>query len=247
MKKLISSSATVDVYLEDGMVSKVFHEDSPKTMALFEALTHARIEETGLPVPKIYEVGIFDGKWTIKMEYVEGRTLAQLMQENPDKIDEYIEKMLDLQLEVHTKRSPLLNKLKDQLHTKIQNLDEIDDVKKYDLLTRLDSIKKHNKVCHGNCSPANILITNDGKTYIVDWVAATQGNASADVGKTYLLLALDYPQSAEKYLNLFCQKTNTSKKYVQEWLPIVAAAQLAEKKAEEKDLCMRWLDVVDYE
>ena len=81
----------------------------------------------------------------------------------------------------------------------------------------------------------------------MDWVAATQGNASADVGKTYLLLALDYPQSAEKYLNLFCQKTNTSKKYVQEWLPIVAAAQLAEKKAEEKDLCMRWLDVVDYE
>lgn len=247
MKNLISSSATVDVYLENGMISKEFHESSPKTMALFEALTHARIEETGLPVPKIHEVGIFDGKWTIKMEYVEGKTLAQLMKENPEKNDEYIEKMLDLQLEVHKMKSPLLNKLKDQLHTKIQNLDEIDDVKKYDLLTRLDSIKKHDKVCHGNFSPENILITKEGKAYIVDWVAATQGNASADVGKTYLRLALDYPHGAEKYLNLFCEKTNTSKKYVQEWLPIVAAAQLAEKKPEEKELCMKWLDVVDYE
>jgi len=122
-------------------------------------------------------------------------------------------------------------------------LEEIDDVKKYDLLTRLDSIKKHNKVCHGNFSPENILITKDGKTYIVDWVAATQGNASADLGKTYLLLALDYPQSAEKYLNLFCQKTNTSKKYVQEWLPIVAAAQLAEKKTAVRIylVCVRFI------
>lgn len=247
MKNLISSSATVDIYREGNMVSKVFHADSPKTIALFEALTHARVEETGLPVPKIYEVGIIDGRWTIKMEYVEGKTLAQLMQENPGKVDEYIEKMLDLQLEIHTKRSPLLNKLKDQLQTKIQNLAELDDVKKYDLLTRLDSIKKHDKLCHGNFTPENILITEDGKTYIVDWLAATQGNASADVGRTYLLLALDYPQSAEKYLNLFCQKTNTSKKYVQEWLPIVAAAQLGENKPGERELCMKWLDVVDYE
>ena len=55
------------------------------------------------------------------------------------------------------------------------------------------------------------------------------------------------PDIAEKYLNLFCEKTGTSKRYVQEWLPIVAAARLTEEIPEEKDFLMKWLDVVAYE
>ncbi|MFR2467110.1 MAG: aminoglycoside phosphotransferase, partial [Clostridia bacterium] len=41
--------------------------------------------------------------------------------------------------------------------------------------------------------------------------------------------------------------TGTSKKYVQEWLPIVAAAQLTENKESERELLMKWIDVVAYE
>ena len=136
--------------------------------------------------------------------------------------------------------------LKDKLNRLINSLDCIDDVKKYELLTRLDSMPKHVKLCHGNFMPENIILSDKG-TYVVDWVAARQGNASADVGRTYLLLCLKMPEIAEKYLNLFCEKTNTSKKYVQDWLPIVAAARLTEGLPEEKDFLMKWLDVVAYE
>ena len=94
--------------------------------------------------------------------------------------------------------------------------------------------------------PENIILNQNG-TFIVDWVAARQGNASADVGRTYLLLSLKDPEMAEQYLNMFCKKTNTSKKYVQEWLPIVAAARLTENRPEERDLLMKWIDVVAYE
>ena len=114
------------------------------------------------------------------------------------------------------------------------------------MLTRLDSMPKHIKLCHGNFTPENIII-NDKGTYVVDWVAARQGNASADVAKTYLLLSLQSKDIAERYMNLFCEKTNTSKKYVQDWLPIVAAARLTEQKPEEKELLMKWVDVVSYE
>ena len=105
---------------------------------------------------------------------------------------------------------------------------------------------KHVKLCHGNFMPENIILSDKG-TYVVDWVAARQGNASADVGKTYLLLCLKMPDIAEKYLNLFCEKTGTSKRYVQEWLPIVAAARVTENRPEERDLLMKWIDVVAYE
>lgn len=35
--------------------------------------------------------------------------------------------------------------------------------------------------------------------------------------------------------------------YIQQWLPIVAAAQLDRGIEAEKDLLMRWIDVVEYD
>ena len=69
----------------------------------------------------------------------------------------------------------------------------LSDVVKYELLTWLESMPKHTKLCHGNFVPANIIL-NDKGTHIVDWVAARQGNASADVARTYLLLS---PEGSE--------------------------------------------------
>ena len=37
------------------------------------------------------------------------------MDENPDKLDEYLNQMVDLQLTIHSKTCPLLNKLKDKM------------------------------------------------------------------------------------------------------------------------------------
>jgi tRNA A-37 threonylcarbamoyl transferase component Bud32 len=246
LNNLIATSETVDVYRNGDMAIKLFKEGCPKTMALYEALTHARVEETGLRIPKIHEVSVIGSRWAIHMDCIEGKTLAELMKEDKANLDKYINDFVDIQLEIHSKKMPKLSKLKDKLGRQINALDCIDDVKKYELLSRLESMPKHIKLCHGNFIPENIIINENG-TYVVDWVAARQGNASADVGKTYLLLCLHMPEVAEKYLNLFCEKTNTSKKYVQDWLPIVAAARLTEEKPEERELLMKWLDVVLYE
>lgn len=245
-KNLIASGETVDVYKDDKMAIKVFKDDQPKTKALYEALTHSRVEATGLPVPIIHEVSVVDGKWAIVMDHIEGKTLHAVMKEDPANMAKYINEMVDIQLEIHSKTVPLLSKLKDKLVRQIQSLETIDDVKRYELLTRLDSMPKHKKLCHGNFTPMNIIISDD-KIYIVDWVAARQGNASADVARTYLMLSLDFPEAAELYLDTFCKKSNTAKQYVQAWLPIVAAAQLTAAKPQEIELLSKWIDVVDYE
>ncbi|MCI8554099.1 MAG: phosphotransferase [Clostridiales bacterium] len=246
LKHLISTSETVDIYKEGNMAIKLFKEGCPKTMALYESLTHSRVEATGLRVPVIHEVSVIGSRWAIHMDCIEGKTLAEMMKEDPANLDRYLSDMVDIQIEIHSKHTPKLSKLKDKMSRQINSLDCIDDATRYELLTRLDSRPKHVKLCHGNFSPENIII-NDKGTYVVDWVAARQGNASADVGRTYLLLSLSDPDMAEKYLNLFCERTSTSKKYVQEWLPIVAAAQLTEHKPEERELLMKWVSVVAYE
>lgn len=246
LTNLISKGQKASVYRNGDNAIKVFNKETNKTDVLNEALNTTRVEETGLAIPCISEVGIEDGQWSITMNYIEGKTLSQLMKENPEKKEEYINQMVDLQLEIHSKRAPLLNKLKDKLIRQINSLEMLDNIKKYDLLTRLDGMPKHVKVCHGDFHPNNIIVSND-KMYVIDWVHATQGNASADTARTYLLFALEDQKLADYYLDVFCKKSKTEKCYVQTWLPIVAAAQLSKDKPEEKELLMKWLDVVEYE
>ena len=246
--KVIAVRTTKTVYRDGDKVIKVFDEHYSKADILNEALNQARVEETGLDIPKLREVTKVNGRWAIVMDYIKGKTLAQLMAENPDKTDEYLNRFVDLQLEIHSKRAPLLNKLKDKMNRKISQADLTATIR-YDLHTRLESMPKHNKVCHGDFNPSNVIISDeDGKAYVIDWSHATQGNASADAARTFLLFTLDGNAAlADKYLNLFCLKSDTAKQYVQKWIPIVAASQLVKGKPEEREFLLHWVDVVDYD
>jgi RIO-like serine/threonine protein kinase len=227
----------------------VFDAEYSKADVLNEALNQARIEETGLNIPRVLEVTMVEGKWAIVTEYIKGKTLAQLMQEEEDeeKRDAYLELLVDLQLEVHSKTCPMLNKLKDKMNRKISQT-ELDATTRYDLHTRLEGMPNHNKVCHGDFNPSNIIIAEDGTPYILDWSHATQGNASADVARTYLLFWLNGDISgAELYLDLFCKKSDTAKQYVQKWMPIVAASQSVKGNEVEREFLMSWVGVVDYQ
>ncbi len=248
LKKLISDGDKVQVYECDGNAVKVFKDPhEPKSVILYEALTHTRVEETGYPrIPTLQEVRNIDGKWAVSYQFIKGRTLAELLHDEPDKADEHLSLMADLQIEINSCRSAKLSRLKDYLKRSIDTLDVIDDVKKYELLTKLEAMPKHVKLCHGDFIPENIIVSDDG-VYVVDWLKAKQGNASADIAKTYLRFCLSHrTEYAEKYLKLYCSKTGTSVKYVHDWLPIIAAAQLKFKRPEERELLLTWIDVADY-
>ena len=247
LDNVIAVRTNKTLYRDGDNSIKVFDAEYSKADVLNEALNQARVEETGLNIPKALEVSKIDGRWAIVSEYISGKTLETLMLENPDKEDYYIELFVELQMKVHSKTSPLLTKLKDKMNRKI-SLADLDETTRYELHTRLEGMPKHNKVCHGDFNPSNVIITESGIPYIVDWAHATQGNASADVARTYLLFCLDGKHAlADKYLDLFCAKSKTEKKYVQKWMPIVAASQSVKGKPEERDFLHSWTNVVDYE
>ncbi len=247
LDNIIAVRSNKTVYRDNDRCIKVFNEDYSKADVLNEALNQARIEETGLNIPKILEVTMIDGKWAIVLQYISGKTLAQLMEEDSENYDKYIEQLVDIQLEIQSKTCPLLNKLKDKMNRKIGET-TLDATTRYELHTRLEGMPKHKKVCHGDLNPSNIIITEDGKPYIIDWAHATQGNASADAARTYLLFWLNGDtKGAKKYLDLFCKKSNTAKQYVQKWMPIVAASQSVKGNEHERELLLSWVDVVDYE
>ena len=247
LDRVIAVRNNKTIYRDGDRCIKLFDSDYSKADVLNEALNQARIEETGLHIPKVLEVCTIDGKWAIVSEYIKGKTLSQLMQEDPDHFDEYLNLFVDLQLEVQSQHCPMLNKLKDKMNRKISQAD-LDATTRYDLHTRLEGMPKHTKVCHGDFRPSNIIIADDGTPYILDWSHATQGNASADAARTYLLFWLKGDmEGAEKYLNLFCKKSGTEKPYVQKWMPIVAASQSVKGNAKEREFLLSWATVVDYE
>lgn len=157
LDRVIAVRNNKTVYRDGDKCIKVFSADYSKADVLNEALNQARIEETGLNIPKILEVTMIDGKWAIVSEYIKGKTMAQLIQENPEKKNEYLEMLVDLQLTVLSKSCPLLNKLRNKMNRKIRQTD-IDATTRYDLHTRLEGMPKHNKVCHGDFNPSNIII-----------------------------------------------------------------------------------------
>ena len=247
LDRIIAVRNNKTVYRDGELCMKVFDTNYSKADVLNEALNQARVEKTGLNIPKIHEVTVIDGKWTIVSDYIKGKTLQQLMDEHPEKKDEYLNLFVDLQLEMHSKSCPLLTKLRDKMNRKISQTD-FDATTRYELHSRLDAMPKHNKLCHGDFNPSNIIITDDGTPYIIDWSHATQGNASADVARTYLLFWLNGDiEGAKKYLELFCRKSNTARQYVQKWMPIVAASQSVKGNEKEREFLHGWVNVVDYE
>lgn len=246
LERVIAVRNNKTVYRDGDKAIKVFDANFSKSDILNEALNQARVEEAGIRVPKVLEVSVIDGKWAIVSEYIPGKTLAQLMEENPQEKDAYLEQFVDLQMEVHTHRAPLLNKLHDKMKRKIDETG-LDATTRYELHTRLDSTPHHNKVCHGDFNPSNIIMSENGP-YILDWSHATQGNASADVARTYLLFWLNGDiDGAKKYLNLFCKKSDTARQYVERWLPIVAASQSVKGKPQEREFLLSWVDVAEYQ
>ena len=236
------------VYRDGDICYKVFAADYNKADILNEALNQARVEATGLFIPKIHEVKrLDDGRLAIAMDYVEGKSLATLIAENPAKHAEYIMRLIDIQLSMHALTAPDLNKQRDKFWRKIE-ISGLDATTRYELHARLDSMPKHNKLCHGDFNPSNVIITPDDRACVIDWSHATIGNASADTARTYLLFKLaGEDKTAEDYMEMFCKKSDTARQYVDMWLPIVAASQMAKGKPQEKDMLGKWVDVCQYE
>ncbi len=244
----IAERKTKTVYKDGNKTIKLFVENYSKAAILNEALIQARVEEnTDLKISKLLEVTKVENRWALVTEYVDGMPLNVLMEQNPEQEDEYLGVFIDMQLEVLSKRVPSLNRIKDKYKRKLEAANNLNENVKYELLQRLQGMENHDKLCHGDFNPSNIIIKENGEHYIIDWAHATQGNASADVARTFLIFAMEGKEElAEKYLDMYCKKANADKQLIQRWIPIVAAIRLT-KNDEQHELLQKWVDIVDYQ
>ena len=166
------------VYDLGDKIAKVFNETKPVSDVFNEALNLARINECGIRSPKALEVTKLEGDeagWALITTKVPGVTLAEKIEAEPQRFGEYLEQFVDLQIEIHGYTSPLLNRQDDKYARMINSLEAINATTRYNLLERLDGLKKGTAVCHGDFNPSNVIVSEDGTLSVCDWAHATQG------------------------------------------------------------------------
>ena len=249
LDNVIARRTTKEVYKDGDKTIKLFVENYSKANILNEALNQARVEEgTDLRIPKLVAVTKIENRWALVSEHIEGTPLDVLMREHPEKQEEYLNLFVDTQLNILSKRVPLLTPIKDKFRRKLQEATNIDDNVKYDLMHRLEGMKNHRKLCHGDYNPSNVIVMENGEVCVIDWSHVTQGNASADAARTFLLFSMNgETELAEKYLKLFSVKSEIPVNHLQRWIPIVAATQMTKGKPEEQEFLKKWIEVIDFE
>lgn len=245
----IAGRNTKTVYRDKDKTIKLFVENYSKANVLNEALIQSRVEEnTDLSISKLIEVTKVQNRWALVTEYIDGTPLDVLMKQHPEKEEEYLDLFVNIQLEILSKKVPLLNRTKDKYKRKLEDDSSIDENVKYDILQRLEEMKNHNKLCHGDFIPSNIIIKENGEYSVIDWAHATQGNSSADIANTFLIFSMHGMQDlANKYVDMYCKKTGENKIEIQNWIPIVAAVRKTYDKEEEREFLDNWIDITDFQ
>ena len=97
----IMERKTKTVYKDGDKTIKLFVENYSKADILNEALNQSRVEEgTDLNIPKLLEVSKVENRWALVSEHIEGTPLDKLMEQNPEKTDEYMNMFIDIKLNI---------------------------------------------------------------------------------------------------------------------------------------------------
>lgn len=247
LERVIAVRNSKTVYRDGDRCIKTFDTDYSKADVLSEALNQVLAEETGLNVPKIFEVTAIDDKLAVISEYIKGKPLSRLMEENPNKKEEYMNLFVDIQCGIHSKSCPLLNRLKDKMKSRISEAKLDEDIRR-ELCVRLEGTSDCNNLCHGDFNPSNIIISECGTPYILDWSRAARGSVAVDAAVTYLLFRLDGDtEGAEQYLELFCKKSKSERKDLLRLTALAAVALSTEKHGKARELLLSYAITADFE
>ncbi|MBP2242911.1 tRNA A-37 threonylcarbamoyl transferase component Bud32 [Cytobacillus eiseniae] len=240
----IAKGNTAAIYLHDNKIIKMFNDYLPETESFNEANKQKHAYSCGLPVPEIYRVAKINGKQAIMMEYVKGRTLGDLLFENRDQAEYYLDLSIDIQQKIHRVIPDTIEPMYDKLSRQIATAAKLETRQKSYLLKKLESITYENRLCHGDFHLFN-LIQSDKKIVVIDWVDSSAGDIRADIYRTYLLYSQRSLELAELYLRLYCEKSGLLRADIFQWAPIIAGARLSETVSSEN--AERLMEIINHD
>ena len=230
--RLLGAGKEAEVFAFGGGAVKLYAAAAAKRSAFREAANAAVAESLGLPVPEIRGLRCFGDRWGIIMSLAEGPSFAESIKVKPDLTSTYITEMALLQFRVHGHPGTHFASLRTRLAANIRRANGLDGPTQSRLLAKLQALPEGERLCHGDFHPFNILGPPSRPT-LIDWLDASSGVPAADVCRSYILIGHSQPEMASTYVEAYIEVSGETRANIFEWLPVVAAARLAENVPKE--------------
>ena len=237
----LGSGKEADVLAFGAMAVKLYKPSAPKRSAFAEAANLALAGSFGLPVPAVDGVLQFGDRWGIVMARADGPSFAESMRGQPDRMAAHLAAMARLQLRVHDIPGTQFAGLKVRLAANIRQAALLGDRRQAGLLALLATLPEGDRLCHGDFHPANILGPAD-RAILVDWLDARSGDPAADLCRSFVLIERVAPDLATAYLDTYATASGLTREAIFRWLPVIAAARLAEGVPEEAERLIAMAD-----
>ncbi len=186
--ELIATGGTSNVYLYGkSAIVKLAKPETPNHYMDYERNIHTIVQKSGLPIPKLLDTVVCDGKKGLVFERLEGHSMLDALKSNPLKMKSYSRDMADLQKDINSTILSGLPRYKDRLLNSINQQKLLGGEKKEAALESLSQMPSGKALCHADLHIGNILISG-GKYWIIDWMGAATGDSRADIMHSYALL-----------------------------------------------------------
>lgn len=256
--KPIAYGRTAEIYAwHPGQVLKLFYDWFSLENIETEARNTRAVHASGLPTPAVGRIVQVHGRYGLEYERIHGDSMFKTIQRKPWNVFRYGHRLAELYARLHTHAVPPgLPSQRERLQKDILHAQALSAPLRSKALAALDRLPDGNSLCHGDFSPSNILVTSKGEI-IIDWFRAAQGNPLADMARTTNLVFgftrtrqarrpfLTYGSSKSdqlenalfqffcrlcypRILNTYFKLCPGDKDEYHHWLPIVAAARLAD-------------------
>lgn len=213
---------------------KLYRAGATKAAAFCEAAHLALVERLNLPGPKVRCVREWDGRWVLVMSLTPGQPFAAAMEREPTSVPEHLAAMAGLHRMIHTRSGIGFGSFKARMRRDIAQATALDGRMRDRLMRRLADLPDGDRLCHGDFHCWNVLGTPE-TAMVVDWLDAACGPPAADVCRSYLLMLLTTAELASAYLAHYLNGTDIGEADVTAWLPVLAAARLAEGVEGQRD------------
>lgn len=256
--------------IAEGGCSEVFEWENDKVIKLAKANTSSGavrreyrnnwiVWNLGLPVAKTFELLEVENRLGIIMERVYGETLLErflkqaLSNRGYEVNENEIQQTARIFSEIHDKTNiDQLPLQKDVLKLSINRVEYLTSAEKETVISNLEAFSSKQLLCHGDLNPNNMIIQDDGKIVVIDWMNASIGNSEADIAEYIIMIryAILPPQLPTRFsvffdsiretiigifMDEYTKLTGITYDEVQPWIVPVAARKLSDDAISEEE------------